>query len=97
MSKKKDTVAILVSPTKALRAKLDALAQRYKRESGNQVMIEIAELYSDLWTELEKAKEDMLKQQWERTVKMLTRPLYPAEADGESTTKPQAQGKKGRK
>jgi hypothetical protein len=97
MSKKKDTVSVLVRPTRALMTRLDALARLHQRESANQVMVEIAAMYSEYWNEVQNAKDGMLRQQWEHTKKLLTKPLHPAEADGESLTKTQAQGKKGRK
>lgn len=101
MSKKKDTVSVIVRPTRGIMNRLDVLARRHTTESreltANQVMVEIADMYSHMWDEVQSAKDGMLKQQWEHTKKLLTRPLHPAQAEGESTSKPEAQGKKGRK
>jgi hypothetical protein len=96
MSKKKDTVSVIVRPLRPLVARLDALARQYKRESANQLIVEIAEMYTDMWVELEKARLDMYKLQWEHMRKTLTLPLHSAEAQAEQD-KPQAHGKKGRR
>lgn len=98
MSKKKDTVSVIVRPTRGLMARLDALAQRHTSEarelSANQVMVEIASMYADYWDEVYSAKDGMLKQQWEHTQKLLTRPLHAAKAEGELTKGTQARRKK---
>lgn len=93
MTKKKDTVTVITRPSRSLVARLDTLAREYKRESANQLMVEIAEMYTDMWVELEKARLDMYQQQWERMKRTLQLPISSAETE----LKPQAHGKKGRR
>lgn len=70
----------------------EGLARQYKRESANQLMVEIAEMYTDMWVELENARLDTYKQQWERMRRTLKLPLHSGEA--EANTNSRAQGKK---
>jgi hypothetical protein len=95
MSNKKDTVQFLTRPRRELVARLDDLARQYKRESGNQLMVEIAEMYTEMWIEMEKARRAMFNEQWARLQKALTLPIKLAEAEPE--TKQQTHGRKSRK
>lgn len=95
MSTKKDTVPFLTRPKRDLVKHLSDLAEKYKRESGNQLMVEIAEMYTDLWVEAEKARLAMFEEQWTRLQRALTLPITSARA--EQSAKQNAQGKKRRK
>lgn len=88
MSKQKDTVSVITRPTRTLMSRWDALARQFDRESANQLMVEIAEMYTDMWVELENARLDMYKQQWERMRRTLKLPLH--EAAAEPDKKPRA-------
>jgi len=95
MSKSKDTVQFLTRPKRQLVKQLDELAKTYNRESGNQLMVEIAEMYTKLWIEMENARLAMFEEQRTRLQRALTLPIKSAEVEPEH--KPLAQGKKGRK
>lgn len=95
MSNKKDTVQFLTRPRREFVARLDDLARQYKRESANQLMVEIAEMYTEMWIEMEKARRAIFNEQWARLQKTLTLPIKSAEAEPE--TKQQNHGRKGRK
>lgn len=92
MSKKTDTVTVITRPTRTFVARLENLARQYKRQSLNQLMVEIAEMYTDMWIELEKARLDAYEQQWEKVKQTLRLPMHHAEA--ELDNKPQAHRKK---
>jgi hypothetical protein len=94
MPNKKDTVQFLTRPKRSLVARLDKLAHEYKRESANQLMVEIAEMYTDMWHEMEKARLAMFDEQWSRMRQALTLPISAARTESEKTT---AQGKKSKK
>lgn len=94
MSKKKDTVSVIVRPSRGLVNRLNALAEKYERESANQIIVEIVQLYTDAWVELEEAHRRNHKQQWERMKEMLRLPMLPQEAETEPETKPTAHGRK---
>ena len=95
MSKSKDTVQFLTRPKRELVKQLDELAKTYNRESGNQLMVEITEMYTKLWIEMENARLAMFEEQTARLQRALTLPIKSAEVEREH--KPLAQGKKGRK
>lgn len=95
MSNKKDTVQFLTRPKREFVTRLDELAKEYKRESGNQLMVEIAEMYTEMWIEMEQARRVIFNEQWARLQKTLTLPIKSAEAEPE--TKHQSHGRKGRK
>jgi len=94
MSKKKDTVSVIVRPSRTLMNRLAALAEKYGRESANQVIVEIAQLYIDAWVELEDAHRKNHKLQWERMREVLKLPMLPQEAEVEPDIKPTAHGRK---
>lgn len=100
MSKKKGTVSVLVRPKQALMDRLNVLADKHDRESANQIIVEIATLYTELWAEtqeiLDSTRADVIKEQWERMRETLKLPILPreAKAEGELTTKPQSHGRK---
>lgn len=93
MSQRKDTVQFLTRPKRKLVARLDELAKQYDRESGNQLMVEIAEMYTEMWLEMEKARRAMLDEQWARLHNVLTLPIRAAATETETKT----HGRKGRK
>lgn len=99
MSKKKDTVSVIVRPTKELMTRLNELKEVYPRESANQILVEIATMYTELWAEaqeiLKNTQVQLVNEQWERMRKLLKLPLYRAEAKGESSATPhQSHGRK---
>lgn len=93
MSQRKDTVQFLTRPKRKLVARLDELARQFDRESGNQLMVEIAEMYTEMWLEMEKARRAMHDEQWARLRKGLTLPIKSAATEPETKT----HGRKGRK
>ena len=94
MSKKKDSVSLITRPSRTLVSRWEGLAKQFKRESANQLMVEIAEMYTDMWVELEKARLDTYEQQWERMRRTLKLPIHSAEAEASPS---KAQGKSNRK
>lgn len=94
MSKKKDSVSLITRPSRSLVSRWEGLAKQFKRESANQLMVEIAEMYTDMWVELENARLDTYKQQWERMRRTLKLPIHSAEAEAPNA---RAQGKSNRK
>lgn len=97
---KKDTEQFHIRPPRDVVNRLDVLSKRFRRDSPNQVAVEILRDYTDLWEAAEQAKHDTILRQQEAVTaaikaEMLRRPMHRAEA--ESMVKPEAQGKKGRK
>ncbi len=62
---KKDTHPFHLRPLRDVTNRLDALAKRFKRESANQIAVEILRDYSELWAAAEQAKLDTIKRQTE--------------------------------
>lgn len=96
---KKDTVTFHIRPPRNVINKLDALSKQFKRDSPNQVAVEILRDYIELWAAAEQAKYDTIVRQQEaltRAIKSeaLRQPMH--EADMEQS-KTDAQGKKSRK
>jgi len=96
MSKKKDTVSVIVRPKRALMGRLEALAEKYERESANQLMVEITEFYTDAWIDLAEAYKDLRQRQFEQFKEMLKLPMLSRPAATEADNKPNAQGRKKR-
>lgn len=97
---KKDTEQFHIRPPREVINRLDQLSRRFKRDSPNQVAVEILRDYTDLWEAAEQAKYDTILRQQEAVTKAikaetLRRPIHSAETEPEP--KPQAHGKKGRR
>ena len=97
---KQDTEQLHLRPRREIINRLHELAEKFKKPSGNQVAVEVLEEYLEFWAKAEQAKYDTIRHQRnaiDGAVKaaMLTLPLHGAEA--ESTSKPQAHGKKGKR
>jgi hypothetical protein len=78
---KKDTVPMQIRPLRELSNRLHKLAETYKKESGNQVALEVIEEFLDAWTKAEQAKRLVIQQQNDAVdgaikAAMLTRPMH---------------------
>lgn len=98
--RKKDTEQFHIRPPRNVINRLDELSRRFKRDTPNQVAVEILRDYMELWAAAEQTKYDTIIRQQEaltRAIKMeaLQRPMHEAEA--EQIKKPDAQRKKTRK
>jgi hypothetical protein len=98
---KKDTEQLHLRPPRELINRLSELAVQFKKESANQVAVEVLREYLEFWARAEQAKYDTILQQ-KRAVTgalkaaMLRLPLHGADAEA-LNQRPEAQGKKGRK
>lgn len=99
---KKDTAQFNLRPARELVNRLAELSQRFKRDSANQVAVEILRDYIELWADAEQAKYDTIRQQQERFSAMikgelLRHPLHEGSAVAEAATKSQIPKRKERK
>lgn len=97
---KKDTEQFHIRPPRTVINRLAELSKKFKRDTPNQVAVEILRDYMELWAAAEQTKYDTILRQQEaltRAIKSeaLRQPMH--EADVESAKKPDAQGKKIRK
>lgn len=58
-----DKDQFLLRPSKRLINRLKALAEKYGKTSGQQVMLEVVEQYLDFWEEAEEAKQATIRGQ----------------------------------
>jgi hypothetical protein len=91
---KKDTIPMQIRPLRETSNRLHKLAEAFKKESGNQVALEIIEEYLEFWVQAEQAKRDTITQQQlalQGAIKaaLLTRPLRDAVTEKQSTSKAQ--------
>lgn len=88
---KKDTTPMQIRPLRETSNRLHKLAEAFKKESGNQVALEIIEEYLEFWVQAEQAKRDTITQQQlalQGAIKAaLTRPLRDAVTEKQSTSK----------
>jgi inorganic triphosphatase YgiF len=95
---KKDTGQIHLRPQRRILNRLDELAEKFQRESANQVAVEILDHYMEHWAQLEQARLDAKAEQARRFEQMrlalLKSPLRIAATD---PLKEEAQGKKGKR
>jgi hypothetical protein len=91
----KDNKPLQIRPSRPLINRLDALATRFKRESANQLAVEIIRDCIAIWEEAAQAAEDVYSKHREEALAlkdaMLKGTLYDAKA--ESTTTPAAKRK----
>ena len=95
--RKKDTEQFHIRPPRNVINRLDQLAKQFKRDTPNQVAVEILRDYVELWAAAEQTKHDTIRRQQEaltRAIKSeaLRQPMH--EAETEQLKKPDAQGKK---
>ena len=97
---KKDTNQLHLRMDRALIKRLDELSVRFKRETGNQVAVQIIKDCIEFWIDVEQAKIDTIKHEQDRFAKikaeMLRHPMVEAAAAGQGT-KPQSSKRKTRK
>lgn len=82
----KDTAQFHIRPTRHVINRLDELSRKFKRDSPNQVAVEILRDYTELWAAAEQAKYDTIIRQQEavtRAIKAetLRQPLHEAVAE----------------
>lgn len=87
---KKDTVQFHIRPHRAVVNELEELSKRFKRDSANQVAVEILRDYSELWANAEQAKLDVITRQTEAVTKAIREEalrghLHPAKAETVTT------------
>lgn len=58
-----ETVQYKVRIPEELVERLDALAEKYGRRSGNQVAAEVLEIYTSMWEEAESARMAVIEKQ----------------------------------
>jgi hypothetical protein len=97
--RKKDTEQFHIRPPRNLINQLDHLAKQFKRDSPNQVAVEILRDYVGLWAAAEQTKYDTILRQQEALTRAirteaLRKPLHEAEAEAEQGKKPSSQEKK---
>lgn len=83
---KKDTTQFHIRPPREVLNRLEELARRFKRDSANQVAVEVLRDYSELWASAEQAKYDTILAQQEavtRAIKAesLRRPIHRGETE----------------
>lgn len=94
---KKDTEQFHIRPPRAVINRLAELSKKFKRDTPNQVAVEILRDYMELWAAAEQTKYDTILRQQEaltRAIKSeaLRHPLH--EANAEQAKKSESQGKK---
>lgn len=83
---KKDTQQFHIRPARDVVNRLESLAKRFKRDSANQVAVEILRDYCELWAAAEQAKYDTIMRQQEAVTRAinaeaLRKPLHEAKAE----------------
>jgi len=83
---KKDNATFFLRPPRDVINRLDELSKKFKRDSPNQVAVEILRDYAELWAAAEQAKYDTILRQQEavtRAIKAeaLRQPLHEAVAE----------------
>ena len=69
--KKKDTVQFHLRPLRDLVNRLEDLSKRFKRESANQIAVEILRDYAELWAAAEQTKQEVIVRQTEAVTKVI--------------------------
>lgn len=95
--RKKDTEQFHIRPPRDVINRLDELSKKFKRDTPNQVAVEILRDYVELWAAAEQTKYDTIVRQQEALTRAirseaLRQPMH--EADAGQARKPDAQRKK---
>lgn len=98
---KKDTEQLHIRPPRSVINRLDELSRKYKRDSGNQVAVEILRDYIELWATAEQAKHDTILRQQQAVTRAIEqeafrRPIHSAQT-AEQGDETQAQRRKGKR
>jgi spermidine/putrescine-binding protein len=95
--RKKDTEQFHIRPPRNVINRLNDLSKKFKRDTPNQVAVEILRDYVELWAAAEQTKYDTILRQQDaltRAIKSeaLRQPMH--DADVEQNKKHETQGKK---
>lgn len=94
----KDNKPFQIRPPRHLVNKLETLAAKHKRESANQLAVEILNDTVEIWAAAMKAYDEALLQQLERAQGMKDKMLQPLRsAQAEQPNTPEVHGRKSRK